>query len=401
MEEKEAIETEGYDPRFKYLLISSGISRFGISAFNLIIIWVLLFETKNAFLAGLGDGMLSLPLFLSFFLGAIIDKTAKKKRIAIAVGLLRAGFISSILYGFMVHSEVLVLLSIYSTSFILGLTSDILNSIRSAWQKEILNSDQYQSGSSLLSIVTYLGEGIGYLLSGILLSLGFTISFEIIALVFLVSVVPVIPISVSYKPEFKSATESIKDGIRYLRKETALIELMVIALIINLVFGMLGIVFISMVQIRLHLPSYYASYVFTGFISGIVIGSGIGGRVKGKIGFISILIFLTSGILITLISTITNIYIILALSIIIGITIGIANVIYNAATLKLVSQEFMARVYGAFSTFGVGATFASGMIGGAIIQLTSVSYTFLILGLFVIMSNVVWLFFKRLYSIVV
>ncbi len=401
MEDKEALEKESYDPRFKHLVINSGISRFGISAFNLIIIWVILFETKNAFLAGLGDGMLSLPLFLSFFLGAIIDRTVRKKRIAIAVSLLRAGFISLILYGFMIHSEVLVLLSIYSTSFILGLTSDVLNSIRATWQKEILKSDQYQSGTSLLSIVTYLAEGIGYLLSGIILSLGFTVSFLIIALVFLVSIIPLIPISLSYKPEFRSATESIKDGIRYLRKETALVELMVISLIINLVFGMLGIVFISMVQIKLHLPSYYASYVFTGFISGIVIGSGIGGRVKGKLGLISLFIFLTSGILIALVSIITNIYIILVLSIIIGITIGVANVIYNAATLKLVSQEFMARVYGAFNTFGVGATFASGMIGGAIIQLTSVSYTFLIIGLFVTISNVVWLFFRRLYSIVV
>ncbi len=69
---------EQFDKRFKFIVANSSISRFGLSAFNIIIIWVVLFETKNAFLAGLGDGLLSLPLFFSFLIGALIDRTTKE-----------------------------------------------------------------------------------------------------------------------------------------------------------------------------------------------------------------------------------------------------------------------------------------------------------------------------------
>ncbi|MGC8585898.1 MAG: hypothetical protein ACP5L4_07305 [Thermoplasmata archaeon] len=40
------------------MTVNMGISRFGVSSFNLMIIWVLLYETHSPFLSGLGDGIL-------------------------------------------------------------------------------------------------------------------------------------------------------------------------------------------------------------------------------------------------------------------------------------------------------------------------------------------------------
>jgi MFS-type transporter involved in bile tolerance (Atg22 family) len=137
------------------------------------------------------------------------------------------------------------------------------------------------------------------------------------------------------------------------------------------------------------------------FILGLILGSGFGTKVKGKLGSISMMIFLVTGISIASISFINSIFLIFVPSIIIGVLIGIANVLYNSSMLQLVSQEFMARISGAFSTFSVAATFSSGMLGGAIIQLTSVTDSFLIVGLFVIASIVLWPIFRELYRIVV
>lgn len=69
-----------YPKNFTLMTANMGISRFGVSSFNLMIIWVLLYETHSPFLSGLGDGILSLPLFFSFIVGAFIDKSGNKKR---------------------------------------------------------------------------------------------------------------------------------------------------------------------------------------------------------------------------------------------------------------------------------------------------------------------------------
>ncbi|MEM3191704.1 MAG: MFS transporter, partial [Candidatus Parvarchaeota archaeon] len=154
-------EISSFDRRFKLLVFNAGLSRFGLSSFNLIIIWVILFETKSAFFAGLGDGIMSLPLFFSFLVGAFVDRTEKKKAIAIAVGVLRSVFLVTILYGFYLNSLILILISIYASGFILGLTSDVMNSIRASWTKEVLKEEHYKSGSSVSLMVNYIAQGGG------------------------------------------------------------------------------------------------------------------------------------------------------------------------------------------------------------------------------------------------
>ena len=391
----------GFDIRFKYLVVNAGISRFGLASFNLIVIWIILFETKNAFLAGLGDGILSLPLFFSFIVGALIDRATNKRLISILVSVLRAVFLVSVLYGFYTQSLSVILISIYASGFMLGLTSDIINSVRATWTKELLTKEQYKSGSSVSSMATYIAEGAGYLLSGIILILGFYHSFEVLIAVFAIALIPLLFISTDFKPEETSALQSMKDGIAFIRKHKEMVQLMIIVLVLNITFGMMGIILISLVQIKFHLPSLYASIVFSMFILGLILGSGFGTKVKGKLGSISMTIFLITGISIASISFINSIFLIFVPSIIIGVLIGIANVLYNSAMLQLISQEFMARISGAFSTFSVAATFSSGMLGGAIIQLTSVTDSFIIIGLFVIGSIVLWPIFRELYRVVV
>ncbi|EQB65268.1 MAG: hypothetical protein AMDU3_IPLC00003G0120 [Thermoplasmatales archaeon I-plasma] len=390
-----------FDTRFRFLVVNAGISRFGLSSFNLIIIWVILFETKNALLAGLGDGIISLPLFFSFIIGALIDNTKNKRLIAILVSILRAVFLVLVLYGFYIQSLSIILISIYASGFVLGLTSDVINSVRATWTKEMLTQDQYKSGSALSSMATYIAEAAGYLLSGVILLLGFYRSFEILIAVFAVALLPLLFISTDFKPEERSALQSIKEGISFIRKQKEIVQLMIIVLVLNITFGMIGIIFISLVQLKFHLPSIYASIAFSMFIFGLIIGSGFGSKVKGKLGRISMVIFFITGVSLASIAFINSIFIIFIPAIIIGVLIGIANVLYNSSMLHLVNQEFMARISGAFSTFSVAATFSSGMLGGALIQLTSVSESFLIVGMFVIASVGLWPIFREIYSIVV
>ncbi|MGC8645294.1 MAG: MFS transporter [Thermoplasmata archaeon] len=391
----------GFDVSFKYLVLNTGISRFGLASFNLVVIWIILYETKNAFLAGLGDGILSLPLFFSFIVGALIDRTRRKREIAVLVSVLRAVFLVTVLFGFIVHSLPLILASIYASGFILGLTSDVINSVRATWTKELLTKEEYKPGSSLLSMANYIAEGGGYLLSGVILVLGFYHTFEILIAVFAVAIIPLLFISTEFKPEETGAMQSLKEGLSFIGKHREIVQLMVIVLILNVAFGMIGIIFISLVQMRFHLPSFFASLVFSMFILGLIIGSGIGTRIRGKLGPISMFIFFVTGALLASVSFMNSIFLVFIPSVIIGLLIGIANVLYSTSMLHIVSQEFMARISGAFNTFSVASAFASGMLGGAIIQLTSVTDSFIVVGLFVVASVALWPFFRKIYGIVV
>ena len=137
------------------------------------------------------------------------------------------------------------------------------------------------------------------------------------------------------------------------------------------------------------------------FILGLIVGSFVANKIRGKLGVISMVIFFFTGALIALVSFLNSIFFVMIPAVVIGILVGIANVIYGASMLHIVSQEFMARISGAFNTFSVAATFSSGMLGGAIIQLTSVSDSFLVVGGFVMASVILWPFFREIYRITV
>ena len=111
--------------------------------------------------------------------------------------------------------------------------------------------------------------------------------------------------------------------------------------------------------------------------------------------------FLFLGVSVLSVSFTGNIFLVMVPDFIIGLLIGLINVFMSTAFLKIIPTEMMARVNGAFNTFALGATFSSGMIGGTIIQLTSISTTFLILGGAVIAVTPLWLVFKELYSITI
>lgn len=387
---------------FKILVSNRGISTFGLSSFNLIILWVILSVTSNnAFLAGLGDGLISLPLFLSFFVGAIIDSSTHKKVLAYFGSLLRAVFLVSVLIGFYYNNSILILFSIYASAFMVGFTSDILNSIRANWTKQFLVEESYKIGSSFANSVSYAAEGAGYAASGLFLAIGAVHSFEAIILVFIVALIPLFLIHPDEITEKKNTIDTAREGFRFIVRTKSVKQVMVIALITNLVFGMSGIIFIALVKIKLGLPPYYVSIVFLLFIVGMIFGSAFAPRFKGKIGKFCVIAFFFLGLGMLVIPLLNNIFYIVIPTLFIGVLIGLVNVFLNTAFLKIIPMEMMARVNGAFNTFSLGATFSSGMIAGVIIQLTSVSVSFYVIGISVLIATPLWLIFRELYSLTV
>jgi MFS family permease len=388
-----------FSKNFNLMVVNMGLSRFGISAFNLIILWIILFETHSPFLSGLGDGILSAPLFFSFIVGAFVDKSGKKKALIIVAGVARALTLSLIFLGFYIDNVILIVISIYVSGFLIGFTSDILSAVNASWTKKFLDEEHYKTGSSLVQSVSSIAEGAGYIASGLLLAAGFAQSFLSIFVVFIVSIIPILFIKTTEVSSSESAIDSVKQGLKFIMSSKPIIQILIIALLGNMIFGMAGVMFTALVQLHFKLPAIYISMIFSIVMVGIVIGSLLVAKVKGKLGSISILSYFIIGFSLCSITIIQNIFLIILPVLIIGIVIGIINVLVNTAILKILPENMMARIQGAFNTFSLAATFVSGMIGGVVIQLTSSTTAFLIIGMLTIIITPFWFTFKELASI--
>lgn len=386
---------------FNLMIINSGISRFGFSSFDLIIIWVILFITKSPILSGIGDGILSAPLFISFVVGAYIDKFNRKKFLAIMSSIARSLSITFIFIGILLNNTLIIILSIYLSAFLIGFTSDILNSIRASWIKEFLSEDQYKKGVSLSNTVYSMAEGIGYITSGILISFGTFFSFFAMFIVFAISIIPLIFIKISdlKKKENTKIIGTVLEGLVFIKENNPVWQIMIIAFIGNLIFGMAGIIFVALVQIGYKLPAIFISLIFGIFVFGIILGSIVASKIKGKLGKISIISYLIIGVSMISVYFIKNIYLVLIPSMAIGIVSGIVNVAAGSAILKIIPQELMARVQGAFSTFSMAILSISGFMGGIIIQIFGTINSFIFIGFVIIVISPLFLLLRDIYSV--
>ncbi len=382
---------------FKLVTLNAGISRLGTSAFDLVILWVVLQVTSSPVLSGLGEGLLALPLFLSFFLGAIIDKSSHKKGMAIAAAALRSLMLLGLLIVDLVGSKLAIVITIYCAAFVVGITSDLMNSVRASWTKQFLEEELYKAGSSMSNAVTSFFDAAGYAASGLLLTLGYANTFLALFIVFLAAIPPLIMIKErGVLVKESSSVSSVREGMRFIANNKTIIEAMVIAVIINLLFGMSGVMFTALVQLSFKLPAYFMSALIVCIMGGAALGSMLGVKVKGKLGRISGASILVAGLSVMGLAASRSIYLDLIPSLVLGICIGILNAALMTAFLKIVPYDMMARVQGAFNTFTLAVTFVSGAIGGAFIALLTVKWALVLIGALAAASAPLWVGFREL-----
>ncbi|AAT43381.1 MFS transporter [Picrophilus oshimae] len=349
---------------FKLMILNSSFSRLGLSAYNLVIIWVILDITRSPVLAGLSDSMMTLPLMLSIIVGSFVDRTMIKKELAIVAMIIRISMILIIISLLYYNVDAYIVLSIFISTFMLGFTSDIVDSVRASWTKAFLGEAQYKSGSSLMSFSSMFGEGLGFVISGIIIALGDIKSFIIINIIFIASMIPVIIIKHPGYGGTGSINEYIKNGIKFVVNDKRIKEIILIGLIVNFILGMFGILFISMIQVGFGLPAIYVSIVFGLFIFGVSLGSFTGQKIKGNIGIISVIIFAVIASSLFIISILNNIIFDVFPVLIAGISIGIENVAINTSLIRIIPINMMSRIQGNFNTFTIAVTALSSVIGG-------------------------------------
>lgn len=387
---------------FKFMTAHTAIARTASSAFAISIIWITLKLTYSPLISGFADGMISLPLFMSFVFGAYIDHMKTKKGLSILSSSVRSVSVLILVIAVLYNIFWVRVLAIYTVAFVIGMTSDILNSIRGSWTKQFLNETQYKSGMSLLESVSTVAQGAGYVISSFMLVFGIVTATYGISLIFLVSVFPLIMIrdrDGGVVVETEPFGKSMRSGLSYIGKSGVLKAGIYITLFANLAFGAIGIFFAYLVDIVFQMTALYYGLLFFSLTLGIVAGSITASKVKGKLGLLNAIFVSGIGILMMSLSLFNTIYPDFAISFGMGLFIGIVNVISQAGILSVVKQEMMARVTGAISTFGLGITFLSGGIGGTLISVFTLNWSFVIIGAIVVGVGISATVFKDYYNL--
>lgn len=408
MKMEEAVASETVQPvepisrNFWMVVLNSSISTLGTGSFGLAIIWITLALTGSTVIAGLADGMGAAPLFLSFALGAYIDSLASKKNIAIIVSVVRVASIFALLLALASSSTFVMIAAIYFVAFSIGLNSDILNSAGASWTKQFLGETQYKKGTSLMQSASALSQSFSFILAGVLILFGFHFAVYGFAAIFGLAVVPLLFLRndrLEVMPEKSELHSSIAEGLSYIASSPALIAIIILSLMANLAFGTIGILAAFLVQDELALPAIYFTVFFVILTLGVFFGSALGSKVKGKVGPVTIVTLLAVGGLYAFFGLTKDIYFDFPVSFAIGTLIGIVNVVSMTALVKMVDQDKMARVVGAIKTFAVSVTFISGTIGGVLIALISLSWSFYLIGGVIVVSALLPFFFREFYDL--
>lgn len=386
---------------FILVSINQGLSTVGTSALSLVIIWIALKVTGSPVISGFADGMGALPLFLSFAFGAYVDSMVTRKALAIFSSVLRFLVVFGLIVSILSSSLILQVISLYTVAFVVGLTSDILNSIRASWTKQFLTEVQYKKGSSLMQSVSSLAQGIGFIAAGILI-FGLIFSVYSFALIMAVSAIPLFFLkneSVDSVSNEENISSSIMNGLRYIFSMKSLKATIMLSMVANLAFGTIGILMAYQVQIRFKVPEVYFTAFFLALVLGIFAGSAIGSKIKGKVGPYAIVMLFVTGLFLFLIGYLQYILFDYPLAFGIGLFLGITNVMIMTAIVKIVDQEMMGRTMGAINTFAISMNFLSGAIGGVLIRFLSISGAFYFIGAVLALMVIGPLYFRDFYDI--
>ena len=340
------------------LIAANVINRFGDSIDAIAICWLMYQITNSAAMMALILGLNYLPtILLQPFTGALVERLSKK-RVMIVFDIAR-GFIvalTAVIYlnGFLTPALLTGLMLLIST----------MEAFRSPAGNAIvpllLTPALFKVGSALNQTASRISEIVGLALAGGVVALlgcqgaliidaaTFFLSALIIGFIRLHETLP------EKKVDLRTAAADFREGLAMIRSSSVLVALLAIGAVINFLF----------VPLSAYAAPFISDYLKSGaemlsILNIIIVGMlGLGSflapkitRISGKTqlivcGLVGSAAFCTFAIGGMLASPALRYAVVMASSAVIGLSGGVVNVVYNAALLKLIPADYMARLSG-------------------------------------------------------
>ena len=340
------------------LIAANVINRFGDSIDGIAIAWLMYQITHSASMMALILGLNYVPtILLQPFTGAMVEHLSKKRVMVhfdIGRGLVVAATAALYMLGHLTPVILTAMMLLIST------LEAFRSPAGSAIVPLLLRPELYKVGSALNQTASRVTELVGLALAGgVVALLGCQGALMIDAATFFLSALIIGFIRIKEtlpeeKVSLKTTAKSFLEGLSLIRTNRVLIVLLLIGAMMNFMF----------VPLSAYSAPFIADYLKGGAETlslvniALVLSLGLGSFVAPKItkisgktqlivcGLIASLALSAFGLGGFMHSRVLQYVLVLGSSMLLGFSIGIINVVYNAAFLRLVPPDFMARLSG-------------------------------------------------------
>ena len=340
------------------LIAANVINRFGDSIDGIAIAWLMYEITGSASMMALILGLNFLPtILLQPITGAIVEKMSKKRVMIIfdiGRGLVVAATAAFYIGGMLTPVLLTAMMLLIST----------LEAFRSpagtAIVPKLLAPEFYKVGSALNQTASRISELVGLALAGgVVALLGSQAALLIDAGTFFLSalIISLIRVREDLSKEvinIRTTIKSLTEGFSLIKSSRVLVVIMLIGALINFMFVPLNTFSVPFISDYLKGGPEMLSIINIVIVSALGLGSMVAPkitRISGKtqlivcglIEGVALCLFAAGGYLP---SPVLSYGLVLFATALIGFTVGIVNVVYSAAFLRLIPHEFMARLSG-------------------------------------------------------
>lgn len=392
--------------QFLKMLTADCINRFGDSIDQIAYGWIMYEITGSEALMALIIGLNFLPsVLITPFAGAIVDRI-KKKPIMIAADLIRFIIVAVIILSYKLGclTPPLIIFMTLLTSMVEAFRLPASTSVLT----RILDAEYFTLGRAASFTAIRLFTLVGSAAAGIAIaSIGADGALWIDAGTFLISAALIGWIRVANdepskeKTDLKAVISDFNEGFRFTLRNEALITITLIGIFINGGLMPISVFKVPFVSSFLNLGPEALSALGVANTLGMTFGSFIVPKIKGESGerivgiggvIMGVLTFgfgsipTNSGVLVKYITLCGTMFLL-------GVSVGMMNVVIGSAFLKLVPDEMMGRLSGLMTASMMASMPAASFLCSAMALRLSMPMIFSIFGIGLILCYS-WMFFR-------
>lgn len=338
-------------------------------------------------------------LLFALLSGVLVDRVDRRRAMA-GANAFRAVVVAGL--GAAVLAGVAGIAALYVATFLLGVAETVYDSAPRAMLPNVVRRDQLDTGNSLLTTEemvgqTFLGAPIGAFLFAVLAAaplLTNAVGFALAA-----GLVLTVRGNLRQERTVRSTVRAyVRDGVRWLRENRFMRDLMLTSTAIVGVGAMADALFILYVLQDLGVPpAAFGLFLVAAGVGGLL-GGAVAGRLAARLGrtWAMALADAIGGVCYVVMGLIGQPILGAALFGAYAVTVIVWNVLSMSLRQAVVPTALFGRVQGAWRTLVWGVIPVGSLLGGLIASLTSVRTVFVLTGAGQIVTGlVVWLVLRR------
>ena len=362
--------------------------------------------TRDPVLISLLSALSLLPwLFFAVPIGAIVDRVDRRKALLLGNA---ARALIGVLLSFIIYQDAMTIEILLLATFLWGLCEVLVDTTAQAILPEVLKPDQLERGNSRLNTAEVIvAQFVGTPLGGFLYALAIALPFFLSGIGFAIAalILAIFPFHTSLKTRPEGPNDQsphllkeIKLGIKYMYEEKRIFNLVVITTLLGFFFSFATATVPLFIIDELDVEPKYLGVLFAIEGIGALAGSILAPRISKTMGRGRALALnlLIASIPVFLIGLVPNVWFFLVLSVIIGATISVWNVLLMSVYQSIIPREFYGRIHGARRTI-VWGLMPIGSVFGGFVAREGLRLPYLIGG--IISVIIVIISFKRIIQI--